>query len=284
MQYYVYALIDPRDNRPFYIGKGKDKRVQKHFKDAEHVPNAITLSEISEDEFKELEKFGNIEKLAKIRNLFDDGYGFEDIARILAKGLDEESAFTIESFLIKSMYGIDNLTNRVVGKYSDRFRPYDSWELLKGYDVHLITDHKNESRINKYNAMIAEKLDKPLKAIVNAFPNLKFDEPKVLDAGELGIEADVAGTRIKIAVRRKNLYCELRGRNIKQHEWIENHFIMLNKSELLRKDHVFLPKCWRKENMTDDVEVMIERVRLMIDLCMLESNHNISDDIAMLLK
>ena len=33
MRYYVYALIDPRDgNRPFYIGKGMDNRLQSHFK------------------------------------------------------------------------------------------------------------------------------------------------------------------------------------------------------------------------------------------------------------
>lgn len=29
--YYVYALIDPRNNQPFYIGKGKDDRVARHY-------------------------------------------------------------------------------------------------------------------------------------------------------------------------------------------------------------------------------------------------------------
>jgi uncharacterized protein len=28
--YYVYELIDPRVNLPFYVGKGKDKRVYFH--------------------------------------------------------------------------------------------------------------------------------------------------------------------------------------------------------------------------------------------------------------
>ena len=30
--YYVYALIDPRNNKPFYIGKGKDNRAESHAK------------------------------------------------------------------------------------------------------------------------------------------------------------------------------------------------------------------------------------------------------------
>jgi hypothetical protein len=29
--YYVYVLIDPRNNQPFYVGKGKDKRVEAHY-------------------------------------------------------------------------------------------------------------------------------------------------------------------------------------------------------------------------------------------------------------
>lgn len=34
LTYYVYALVDPRDNRIFYIGKGKGNRIFQHAKDA----------------------------------------------------------------------------------------------------------------------------------------------------------------------------------------------------------------------------------------------------------
>jgi hypothetical protein len=34
LAWYVYALIDPRDGRLFYIGKGKDSRVFAHAADA----------------------------------------------------------------------------------------------------------------------------------------------------------------------------------------------------------------------------------------------------------
>lgn len=30
--YYVYILVDPRNNKPFYVGKGKDDRVYTHVK------------------------------------------------------------------------------------------------------------------------------------------------------------------------------------------------------------------------------------------------------------
>lgn len=30
LAYYVYALVDPRDHKIFYIGKGKDNRVFQH--------------------------------------------------------------------------------------------------------------------------------------------------------------------------------------------------------------------------------------------------------------
>jgi hypothetical protein len=283
MQYYVYALIDPRDNKPFYIGKGKDRRVQSHFKEAEQIPYGITLSEISEDEMEELERFGNVEKLVKIRELFDEGYKFEDMARVLAKGLDEESAFTIECFLIKTMYGDDNLTNRVIGKHSDRFRPYESWNALKGYDVLLIPEDENSGRISKLNAMIAEKLDKPLKEIEKAFPEIEFDKPKVLDAGEMGIEADIEGTRLKIAIRRKNIYCELRCRKVSQKQWLCKHFEMLEKVELLRKDIVFLPNCWKGTNMTSDTEIMIERVNLLIKFVRIKSKNELSEELIKLL-
>ena len=99
--------------------------------------------------------------------------------------------------------------------------------------------------------------DKPLKDIEFAFPELEFDEPRVLDAGELGIEADIKGARIKVAIRRKNLYCEIRSRKKNQRIWLEEHFAMLGKSELLRKDGVFLPNYWKRGNMTDDIEEML---------------------------
>lgn len=283
MQFYVYALIDPETNIPFYIGKGKDSRVKQHFSEAEVFKGITDIESAAEVDENDLQEFTNIKKLSKIKELFSKGYIYQDIARIIAKNLDEESAFTIEAFLIKSIYGIDNLTNMVAGKHSERFRPHDNWNLLYGYDL-ISPDHAKSSRINKLNAMLAEKLDKPLKEIEIAFSHLEFDEPKVLDAGELGIEANIKGARIKVAIRKKNLYCELRCRKKSQSLWLQEHFEMLGKSELLRKDGVFLPNCWKRGKMTNDIEEMKERVRLMIELVSVTAKSEITKELERLLE
>ena len=37
LNYYVYALIDPRTNKVFYIGKGKGNRIYAHVEASELV-------------------------------------------------------------------------------------------------------------------------------------------------------------------------------------------------------------------------------------------------------
>ena len=94
--YYVYLYIDPRDGKVFYIGKGKDDRCLHHlFEDDDHP------------------------KLNRIREIF--AAGLEPRIEMLAHGLrTEQEAYNIESAAI-GLLGLENLTNRVVGKDSLRF-------------------------------------------------------------------------------------------------------------------------------------------------------------------
>lgn len=77
--FYVYALTDPRDNRIFYIGKGKGNRIFQHAQD----------SIADRDESLKLDTIRSIHKEG-----LDVGY------YILRHNLDEKTAYTLESTLI----------------------------------------------------------------------------------------------------------------------------------------------------------------------------------------
>lgn len=89
--YYIYLLVEKKNNKVFYVGKGKGNRINCHFKDA--------LSK----EVKRSEKIRKILLLkAHVKKI------------ILRHGLSENEAFAIESALIDYI-GIDNLANIVKG-------------------------------------------------------------------------------------------------------------------------------------------------------------------------
>ena len=91
LQYYVYCLVDPRDNRIFYIGKGKGNRVFQHAKDS--------LNE--NDHTLKLDTIRSIQREGKQVNLY-----------ILRHNLTEETALIVESTLIDLLtYNKFNKTN-----------------------------------------------------------------------------------------------------------------------------------------------------------------------------
>jgi len=92
MKYYVYKLLDPRSNQPFYIGKGSGTRAWTHnnFKDGNKNPY--------KDEY--------IEDLHR--------HGLEPIVDIVQYFDIESDAYDYEEHLTESI-GLKNLTNIVVG-------------------------------------------------------------------------------------------------------------------------------------------------------------------------
>lgn len=96
-EYYVYALIDPRNNEYFYIGKGKGKRYLSHLK-------------TNKWDF-------NITKLNRIKEIRVSGYDIK--IDILFSNLDEGTAFELEKIIIYKLGRIilseGILTNMVPG-------------------------------------------------------------------------------------------------------------------------------------------------------------------------
>ena len=79
-KYYVYILVDPTNNLPFYVGKGCGDRWLSHYKE--------TLTTTT-----------NKRKFYKIRQLKELGY--EPRVTFWARNLDEDTAYALEKTLIE---------------------------------------------------------------------------------------------------------------------------------------------------------------------------------------
>jgi phage terminase small subunit len=96
-RYYVYALIDPRDLQPFYIGKGTASRRFNHMK---KIPNA-TVGQKGE----------------RIQEIQDTGLIVQ--SAVMGWYETEDEAYEAEKAKIAAI-GLDNLTNKVAGGNGDR--------------------------------------------------------------------------------------------------------------------------------------------------------------------
>ena len=95
LKYYVYLLIDPKTDEPFYVGKGIGNRVFNH------VKCALENEETSNSKYEE------------IRRIKDEG---NDVKHLIVRhGLTEKNAFEIESALIDTFKFIPKFKNYVRG-------------------------------------------------------------------------------------------------------------------------------------------------------------------------
>lgn len=121
--FYVYALIDPRDDRVFYIGKGKGTRYAAHYR--EWMKSRVV----------------NGPKFERIGAIVAEGKKPETVC--LQDGLSEAAAFQLERELIRAI-GRKALTNAVGGIRSElekgiaeikdallRLIPYRDWLRLR---------------------------------------------------------------------------------------------------------------------------------------------------------
>src|SRR5690554_3327341 len=118
--YYVYALINPNDNRPFYIGKGIGNRVFNHQNCA-----------IKDD-------YSNL-KLDTIREIIESGKKVEHI--IIRHGLTEKEAFEVEASLIdfgnKFGFGFSNI---VLGHHSNEKGLMTADEIVRIHNAQPLTE------------------------------------------------------------------------------------------------------------------------------------------------
>lgn len=87
--YYVYQLVDPRDGRPFYVGKGQKHRAWKHLRGKSH--NAAVNARVAE-----IEALGRAVEVEIVRWFDTDGEAIDfectlicatdGLVNVLAKG------------------------------------------------------------------------------------------------------------------------------------------------------------------------------------------------------
>lgn len=121
--YYVYALVDPRNEEVFYVGKGKGARISQHVKDV--LRGRIV----------------NGEKCLRISRILDDGCSVRE--EILIDGLSEPEAYRIERGVIRGMRHLGTLTNISSGTVTEEqsIRARMTWllENMKPYDEWVMT-------------------------------------------------------------------------------------------------------------------------------------------------
>ena len=133
--FYVYALIDPRDGRVFYIGKGTGNRVFSH--------------EVESGKSHKTEK----KKLQKIREIEDAGFLVKRL--IVNWGLNENEAFVAEATLINLLNCMPDiqLTNEVAGHHVHESLTAEEFELQYGAIPLKREDIKHSILVIKINKL-----------------------------------------------------------------------------------------------------------------------------------
>lgn len=96
---YVYRLIDPRNNKTFYVGKGTGNRVFDHIKEQLKFDESKGDDVVREDDVST--------KMQQIRDIH--ATGMEVITIIHRRGLSNEEALIVEAALIDAYPDLTNI-------------------------------------------------------------------------------------------------------------------------------------------------------------------------------
>lgn len=151
-EYYVYGLIDPRDGKIFYIGKGTRNRVFEHEKES--------INSINSDKLK----------LKTIRDIKNAGLKVEKI--IINYKLSQDEAFAAEATLINIFKYLeeDKLTNIVAGHHSSEVLSVEEFERINGALPLKKEDIKHKILVIKINKLY--RRDMPTDEIYDAVRGL----------------------------------------------------------------------------------------------------------------
>lgn len=112
---YVYRLIDPRNGETFYVGKGKGNRVFAHIHDELGAAPADGEDDVSN-------------KLRRVRDIRLAGF---EVAHVIHRhGMDDATAFHVESALMDAYAGLTNIAG---GSGGSEFGAMHAKEIVRRY-------------------------------------------------------------------------------------------------------------------------------------------------------
>ncbi len=140
--YYVYGLIDPRNNQYFYIGKGTGNRVFEHEFESISSPDSEKL------------------KLKTISEIKAAGQEVRKV--IINSNLTEAEAFAAEAALINALnyIGSMKLTNIVAGHHSTEALSVEEYEKLHGAEELAGCDIKHRILVIKINQLYQRNMNR----------------------------------------------------------------------------------------------------------------------------
>ena len=143
-EFYVYALIDPRSNAIFYIGKGTKNRVFEHEKESLTSPDSEKL------------------KLQIISEIHAAGLEVKKI--IINSKLTEAQAFAAEASLINAFNYVNDikLTNIFSGHHSSGALTVEEFEQIYGAIELTEQDIKHHIMVIKINQLYQREMDEKI--------------------------------------------------------------------------------------------------------------------------
>ena len=139
--FYVYTLIDPRNDKIFYVGKGTGSRLLSHGKEADLASDSRSQSA----------------KISRIREI--RASGTEPRIDVIRHGLSEQQALLVEATLIDC---IEELVNIVAGHGKDKGRSSLD-ELISLYGAQPINNDAPPALLIRLGPWKEKNIDKEIE-------------------------------------------------------------------------------------------------------------------------
>ena len=173
LKYYVYVLLDPKDNKPFYVGKGIDNRVFNH------LDCALTDIDTSNAKYD------------RIREVIQSGQTVKHV--IVRHGLTESEAFQIEATLIDTLTYCGLLLSNIAGGHNSIEKGLmTSEEIIRLYNAQPLNEIGADCvliNINKtYRGLIVEVFE-----VENWYPKQRGKNKTIDKEKNIKIQIEVTG-------------------------------------------------------------------------------------------